>query len=362
MFFFCFRWLDNILLRIIFQAKAFVRNASRDRDTVNQKMTLIVDRLGLIEEQKNEVIAQLYICFNKHVDDAVLQLSEYLSSEQVIARFTLWTQDEVPQLGLLEKAFSSRFLEVIVQWEEENKVLANTRVFLMQQFQKYCGDVEGRLQNLRTAATEDPSSIAAIFAMIRMLLRALFLSPPKPYMPMLRHIEIQFMPNGVHAGKHHTLMAILSRCYLDAAVNTRHLKELVQDQLKDLKLLLEQIEARLPELIQADKLLYKQLEADKRTQKEIEQLYKPMWEEGCQHRGQLAVFGLTEVCPDEICLEEIDWKEDMSSCLGVGSFGAVYQGKRTRHGEVQIVALKVCKEELDVNNASKMVDEVKLLR
>ena len=53
---FCYRWLDFLLSRIIFQAKAFISNALRDRREVSTKMTKILQRLAAIETQQNKVL------------------------------------------------------------------------------------------------------------------------------------------------------------------------------------------------------------------------------------------------------------------------------------------------------------------
>ena len=76
---------------------AFVMNASRDRDKVNQKMGQIVNRLEAIEEQQSEVVADLHQYLKTRTNVALQRLSEYLSSEEVKARLTSWTLDEVPR-------------------------------------------------------------------------------------------------------------------------------------------------------------------------------------------------------------------------------------------------------------------------
>lgn len=52
----------------------------------------------------------------------------------------------------------------------------------------------------------------------------------------------------------------------------------------------------------------------------------------------------------------------MSSLLGSGSFAAVYQGTMRRREEVTTVALKVFNEALNADDASEIVQEIKILR
>ena len=158
-----YRWLDYLLSRIIYQARAFVMNASRDRDKVNQKMEEIVNRLEAIEEQQSEVVADLRQYLKKRTNAALQRVTEYLSSEEVKARFTSWTLDEVPRSedswevtrNQIFKALSRRLREFIEQWEEDNKVFANARASLVQHFQTRYNFVEGQLRNLQNAITAD---------------------------------------------------------------------------------------------------------------------------------------------------------------------------------------------------------------
>ena len=59
LFLFYCRWLDYFLSRIVYQAKAFVMNASRDQDKVATILGTIIVRLSRIEENQTEVIEEL---------------------------------------------------------------------------------------------------------------------------------------------------------------------------------------------------------------------------------------------------------------------------------------------------------------
>ena len=130
----------------------------------------------------------------------------------------------------------------------------------------------------------------------------------------------------------------------------------MEDNLKDAKFYLDRIEARLQELIEADRRLYEQL------RKRPARFYQPVFHEVTQHRNQLAKFGLSEVCAVKIDREELEWKEEGSSCLGHGASSAVYQGTMKRDGEVKNVALKVWNEARDAANAKEIMEEIKILR
>lgn len=80
----------------------------------------------------------------------------------------------------------------------------------------------------------------------------------------------------------------------------------MKDQLKEAKLCLKQIEARIPDLIEADKMLCRQLGDERRSQKEIKELYQPIISEASDIRGHLAVIALKEIGATDISSKELD--------------------------------------------------------
>ena len=150
---------------------------------------------------------------------------------------------------------------------------------------------------------------------------------------------------------------------LDHATNENMLRELVEDQLKEANLCLKQTEARIPELIEADKMLCTQLRDERRSKKEIQEKYQPIMNKASDIRGHLALFAFQEIRAADFSSQELNRKEDMSCRLGCGAFATVYQGKIKRQGgEEQTVALKVYSKLLDATNASIIMTEIDLLR
>ena len=151
------------------------------------------------------------------------------------------------------------------------------------------------------------------------------------------------------------LKAVSKSTLTDSIRIKKKLKPFVEDKLKDFKFYLDRIEARVQELIEADRRLYEQLKRPAR-------FYQLVFHEVTQHRNQLAKFGLSEVCAVKIDREELEWKEEGSSCLGRGASSAVYQGTMKRDGEVKNVALKVWNEARDAANAKDIMEEITNLR
>ena len=383
------RWLDYFLSRIIYQAKAFVMNAFRDHHEVAEKMESIITRLLMIEEQQTQVMEELRNLLKTHVKDAVHVLSEYLNSRDVRARFTSWTLDEVPKAesswevtkSNISKALESRLQEIIKQWEEDNQVFSDARNSLVEHFQERFKFVEGQLRDLQSVVIDDdldvPESISADEGFtiaekvvigvtspiwIPLTLVALVIGAPVVgVLAIKKKIEDRGRIRKYERDRC-AFMAETSADYLDDVTQEGVLKLFVKDQLKEAKLCLKQIEARIPELIEADKMLCRQLGDEKRSQKEITELYQPIMAKASDIRGHLAVFAFKEIRAPDISNEELEWREDMHSRLGCGAFATVYQGKIRRQREEQSVALKVCNEMLGSKNASLIMAEVELLR
>ena len=373
-----------------------MKNASRDREKVLLKISAILARLMVIETRQSKVIEELNKYLKDRVDGAMRSLADYLSSEEVKVRFKSWTLDEVPKVesswevtaNEITKVLSRRLREIIEQWEEDNQVFTSARESLVKHFQQQYQYVEEQLQNLQTAVTSDhvngPQMVSAkdefltvgekviigvtspIWLPLGLGLGVVALVVGAPifgFMAVQEKLEDRKKIKKYEADKC-AFMAKLSAEFLDEAKNGNSLQTFVNEELEDAKLCLKQIEARIPELIQADKMLCEQLLDETRSKKEIEETYQPIENEGSKLLGHLAVFGFTEVCADEINSEELEWKEDVSHRLGCGAFGAVYKGTMRKRGADQPmrVALKVCKKVLDETNASETMTEVDLLR
>ena len=355
----------------------FVVNASKSPEEIKERLGKIFNRLEAIENDQGKARKDLRELFSEQVNSVVHQLSQHLSSDDIKKRFTKWSKEEAPAEDgswkeveeNVNAALSSRFLEIVDQWEEENKVFLATRTFLMEQFQNCFNIVEFKLQNVQSEAAGDDSSNPNKVAFriqlsflhkacwnIRNITFSLGRLVCKIRDLKLGEAIISFndLASNVIKSLYKDLLNDVAKDILTYSLQKK-LKPFVEDKLKDAKLYLDRMEARLQELIEADRKLYEQL--SKRSAR-----YQPVFYEVKQHRDQLAEFGLSEVCAVKVDGKELEWKEEASSCLGRGTFGAVYQGTMKRDGEVTTVALKVWNEALDAANAKEIMEEIKNLR
>ena len=367
-------------------------NASRDRGKVDKQMRGIIDRLKSIEEKQSEVVLDLHQWLKKTVNDTFHKLRTYLLSEEVKARFTSWTLDEVPRSednwvltrNQISKVLSRRFQEFIEQWEEDNKVFANARESLVQHFQTRYNYVEGQLRNLQSAITADkkdvPENLTELSDSDFSLGEKVLIGVTSPiWVPLgiVAGLVIGVPVLGIKALKSKledrkklqtykkdkcTFMSEMSALYLEDVIEEKSLKPFVNEQMKEAEVCLQQIQARLPELIEADKMLCNQLRDETRTQEEITERYQPILDEASLLRGRLAVFGFEEVRATDIKTTNLTWSENSSSHIGRGAFSNVYTGEMKRNGNLYTVALKVYNEVLDVKNACNFMAEVQILR
>ena len=318
--------------------------------------------------------------FNETVEGIVERLLEHLSSKDVKERFTSWSLDEVPAMtGSLtevgEKVYSllsSRFQEILCQWEEETEVFEVAHLFLAQNFQNCFDDVEFQLRMLQIDAIYVESGKQKFrfrivqFQKREWIVKVFFYGLPSLVSllsfdlrsPFNQAYNLTNRASWTVQALYKDLLSNVSEGILARIRNPSQLKSFVDDKLKDAKLYLDRIEARLSEMIKADRDLYEQLVKEETKPSR----YQPLLNEVGQHRHQLALLGLTEVCSVKIDGEKLDWKEERSSCLGWGTFATVYQGTMRSDGGITTVALKVWNDALDDKNAIEIVEEIKNLR
>ena len=283
--------------------------------------------------------------------------------------------------NLIKKALSRRLRDIIEQWEEDNKVFSTARESLLKHFQQRYNFVEEQLRNLQgvviadnvgslEASNKDGSLTVAQKVVvgvtspiwIPLSLVALVIGAPVVGIMALTEKLQDKKKLKTYNKDRCAFMTKKSAEYLDKVNNEIVLRQFVKEQLGEAKLCLEGIKARIPELIQADKMLCEQLGDETREKKQLLDLYQPLLNMASVLRGNLAVFGFNDVFGEEISRTTLDWQEDESHRLGSGAFAVVYKGTLTRNGPNQPVALKVYNKELSAMNACEILAEVELLR
>jgi len=363
--------------------------ASRNHREIAKRMDSIMRRLVQIEEKETEIMGELHDHLKARVKSAVHELSKYLNSDDVKRSFTEWGLPEVPKAegsweeinSNIKTALDNRMRVKINGWEESHQVFTNVRKFLVQHSQQRYNIVVGQLRNLQDAVTNNafdvPETIPSKHGLTTKEKVVIGVTSPIWVPVSLVTLVIGAPVVGIleiknklenrsrikkYAGDKCAFMAEASADYLNDATNENVLKVFVENQVNEAKLCLKQIEERIPELIEADKMLCKALGDVRLSQIEIQKLYQPIVDKASDIRGRLAVFALDSIRATDISDEELDWEEEISSLLGRGAFATVYQGKMRWQGEEKTVALKVFRQELDARSASSIMAEVEILR
>ena len=377
-----FRWLHQFLSWISYRATSFSINASTAKNKAQEEMQRIRRRLDVLTERQNKDLIDLRRRMDNTVHEAVQTLIAYLKSDGVRERFSNWTQDEVPETydeirsGKINQIFQKRLRDVIDEWEEYQ--FKNNKESLLQQIRHSFGFLEGQLHGLRGNVTGGFFSVPSIDAL-----------PERVSFPGRAFVKISwffnnwlnpfrlsshpgFLPPDSQASweeiernylwwssDRRDTMKKLSIKYLSKATEESVLEPLVKSSLEKAEQCLRAIETVIPEQIEADKRLVEELSGEKHLE-EIKN-YQLILHDALNIAEEVAFFGLREAGAANICSEWLDWNQG-SYHLGVGEFSTVYRGKMTRHGQEQVVALKVFQEVRLAKTASRVIQEANQLR
>ena len=288
------RWLYYLLSRVVFHTKAFISNSSKDRQEVIDRMILINERLHGIEKKENSVRKELQEHLKNKTERAVISLSKYLTSSDVVQRFTWWTSyDTPPAMASWEvtkfyiyEALSKRLQDFIAAWEEREHVFSGARSSLIQHFQQRYRYVVGQLENLESFVIADdvpvlsndssPSEKLSVASKVVIGVTspiwvpvgvvAFLLSVPVVGVVAMKEKLGNWNKTRKYEKDKCGFMAKASLEYLLEAAKEPNLSSLVVEQLTEAQVCLEQVVARIPELIKADRMLCRKLTDDNSSQ------------------------------------------------------------------------------------------------
>lgn len=389
-----FRWLNEVLSRTIAKTKSSLKIKCQDQKDFKKKVKDHIERLEYAQKHKDEIMAELRKQLEIYQSNAVTRAQDYLSSEEVIERFTSWTEENVPQEEVtwslteenIQRALSNRFKETLQHWLEDYMLLAGALEILQQVLQKYFPHGEDQLRDLSDALEEGsiPSyheenhgfggfaaltAYAAGYAFYTRQAASLIFSLAIPTSLVAFSVSVEVFQylrrlwnSKEFAEGKVAFMSKQSRNFLAQMAGQRKLSSCVKLLLEPVERYLNDIGSNFPTLIAAEMEELRLFENEKRSLDDVKDAYAKIYEEGCRQRGQHALLGLTEMSSIHISGEALQWKADIYSRLGSGSFGDVYTGKMKQDRETKNVALKVSKKKLNVQNASEVMDEIELLR
>lgn len=393
-----FRWLKDVLSVMIAEAETVLKTFSSKLENVAEEIKQLNDALEYIKSHKDEIMKGLYKHFESLELEALNRACEYLSSEDVKSRFTSWTEEEVAQEGSdweetkrnIESAFQSRLQETLQSWFKEGMLLSTAEDFVHEELKKYFSQPEDHLKCLPDVPDDNEGEkrnspcyrhfkkaesgshkeliiggIFAFFAVIAWLIPIPSLAIPlvlavypafKLLLNVIERLRALWEKRKFQNGKD-AFMSAHSENFLAAVKNRNVLQNFVKLQLRPVKQYLGKVDAYFSTLIPVKKKQLLQVKNEERSLEEAKNVYGKIYKDGCRLRGLHAMLGVTEIFP-----LRTSWKGDISFLIGSGTFGGVYQEKMTNREESKTVELKVCKKELNAENASEIMDDIELMR
>lgn len=384
---------------MLYQTRAFMKASARDQEKNKRRIKGILSRLEELEGDQNNVMKDLQRHLDTRTRSAVGALIKHLNSEDVKNKFCLWDREDIPTEGTwpsLEKSIGrcieDRARQFIEDWEEREEAFASARNSLVEHFGEKFKSFEKKLMHLEESVVtsqydakeqSDPDTFSKHFIPnVPLTIRSkLILGATLPiWLPFslvavivgtpllgLAAVAQKMQEKGKLKRFQSDPTLILqkkSRQYIENVATEKALMPFVQVQLEDARLCLEQIQARIPELIEADRALYKQLLDETRSRKKIEESYGPLNSECQLIRGKLAMFAIQEILPLDEDVDGLEWQENPKYLLGQGTFAKVYKGRLRGKAwrPEETVALKVFREPLTLNNACSFLAEERNLR
>ena len=157
---------------------------------------------------------------------------------------------------------------------------------------------------------------------------------------------------------------IMAQKFLAKAATFEALKPLVEAQLELAVNTLSDLQARIPMLVEADVKLCQQLIEEAQSKKDSEARYKPCREKCKRLRGELALFGSTEIRCMRLSWDDLSWDVSEDVYLKQTMEPGLYQGhiSKGRYSSRGQVTFKVYRELLTRSNIIDCLADEAILR
>ena len=157
---------------------------------------------------------------------------------------------------------------------------------------------------------------------------------------------------------------IIAQKFLGKAATFEALKPLVEGQLELAVNTQNDLQARIPMLVEADVKLCQQLLKEAQSKKDTETRYKPCRDKCKRLRGELALFGSLEIRSMRLAWDDLSWFVSEDVYLKRPMKPGLYQGRisKGRYSSSGQVTFKVYRELLTSSNITECLAEEANLR
>ena len=343
---------------------SFLENANADRKAAKQKLEYVVKRLRKLQVEQETLKEDLRTQFKTKLEGAINELISHLKLPEVVNMFCKWNEDDLPGgedswpviANCLEKLMRNRLEEVIKEWEEEKEKFSEARSSMVSYFLRKYNYLEGELRELEIEVMQDPiegeeggsirnrswtpGEMVGAVVLTPLVAVSVVMSIPSMvlFLPLLglaaitekashTFIKRKYSTNRGEYAKN------LSLRYLEMFSTREALQPFVKDQLDQALSCLQDIEKKIPMLLDADVQLCQRLMKEEQIKQDVETQYKPKKEKCECLRGQLGLFGALEIRSIQISWSDLQWNvsEDnflQQNILPVGTYqGTISSGR-----------------------------------
>ena len=387
-----------------------ITNISTDHVAAKDRLNAGIERLKKLQAEQESSKEAMTRYLESRTRQAINTLIDYLQTPQVKERFCKWNSDELPAVekswevteAALVNLLQRRLQIFIEEWEEDQQMFAKARKSVIQEFlEKYnylereLRNVEVNVSQIQVLVEEETAGesvedhvfnskynfslplesklflgIAIPFMVPPLLVGAAFAVPVT--LPLLPMVGIKSIADNIKERKRQSAynkdraeyVRIMAQKFLGKAATFEALKPLVEGQLELAVNTLNDLQARIPMLVEADVKLCQQLMEEAHSKKDSEARYKPCRDKCSRLRGELALFGSMEIWCMQLSWDDLSWDVSEDVYLKRPMEPGLYQGRisKGRYSSSGQVTFKVYRELLTSSNITECLAEEANLR
>ena len=399
-----------MLSRITWLMSTLISNISTDHVAATARLNAVIERLRKLQAEQESSKEAMKQYLGSRTREAIETLIDHLQTPQVKKRFCKWNSDELPAVekswevtkAALVKLLQGRLQMLIEEWEEKQQRFAKARKSVIKKFlEKYnylereLRNVEVNVSQIQVHVEEETASesvedqvfnsiynfslpfesklylgIAIPFMVPGLLVGAAFAVPVT--LLLLPIVGVKSIADNIKEAKKKSAynndraeyVRIMAQKFLAKAATFEALKPLVEAQLELAVNTLNDLQARIPMLVEADVKLCQQLIEEAQSKKDSEAHYKPCRDKCKRLRGDLALFGSTEIRCMRLSWDDLSWDVSEDVYLKQTMEPGLYQGhiSKGRYSSRGQVTFKVYRELLTRSNIIDCLADEAILR
>ena len=364
-----------------------------DREEIVKKAT---ERLTKVAERPLSIKAEMRVQMEQEIQHGISEVRKFLQTPEVINRLISWHVSDCPstdKFSLLEDltiAYAiKRIRNEVNRWEKETRLFENIQNRIIAAFQDKFMSVKSELEEIENSLMSKDKHALDLESMAsaqtdmddvelglkgKVLLGAtapvwipvglivgMFALPVYGIKTALRKRKNKKQLEKYSQNKA-IEMASVTKHILGEITGGGKLEELIEDKISACLAVSEELAARIPNMINADLLILKNLQTEMQNAgKDLIEL-TPLREKSMQLQGRLDKFYIEKIRTYDIDIADLNMWDETTDVVAEGQFGIVFKTSRVVNGMNEDIALKKAKFPLSEENASEFLLEEYNLR